>query len=164
MNVVIVLVIAAVLLFLLAFISRRRFGVLGVALAAGYVLQRLWEPSFPGWAAQLQLPLDLLVSPLTIIGLVVLLLPSLLLLLGGPTYKKGLGRSLGSALYALLAVLFGLAALAGSMDLSGESRQLYELVMQYRDYILTAALALAVVDVMHASSSGPKPDKKKHGH
>ena len=162
MNAIITLIIAAVVLFLLAFFSKRRFGILGLALAAGYVLQQLWEPLFPTWASYVSLPAEVPISPLTVIGLVVLLLPSLLLLFGGPTYKNMTGRLIGSVLYALLAVLFGAAALAGSMDLTGESKQVFDSVMENRDYILTGALVLAVVDVMHSrSSGGGKAHKKK---
>ena len=162
MNVIFILAVALVVLFLLAFLTKRRFGVLGLALAAGYVLQRLWEPAFPGWIAQVSLPEFAVLSPLTVLGLVVLLLPSLLLLFGGPTYKNMTGRIVGSLLYALMAVLFGSGALAGSMDLSGESKQIFDMIMANRDYILTAALVLAVVDVMHSRSAGGKAPKKKH--
>ncbi|NLA43095.1 hypothetical protein GX865_02995 [Candidatus Saccharibacteria bacterium] len=161
MNVIVILVIYAVLLFLLAFFSKRRFGVLGLALAAGYVLQRLWESEFPAWAANLSFLGDWVISPLTVVSLLVLLTPSLLLIFGGPVYKGLLGRILGSLLYSLLAVLFGIGALSGLMDLSGSSRQFFDVVMLNRDYILTGALIVAVIDVMHSRLSGFGSIKKK---
>lgn len=161
MNMALILIISATLLFLLAFASKRRFGVLGLALAAGFVLQRLWEAEFPRWAAYIPSYEEVAISPLTLVGLMVLLAPSLLLLFGGPTYKSMLGRVFGGLLYALLAVLFGMGALAGSMDLSGDSRQVFDIIMANRDYILTGSLVVAVVDVMHSRSSGGKSLKKK---
>ncbi len=161
MSPLVILFISVVVLFLLAFVSRRRFGVLGLALASGYVLQRLWESDFPIWAEFIPFPETSVFSPLTIIGLIVLLLPSVILLFGGPAYKNTTGRIFGSALYALLAVLFGMGALVGSMNLSGDGRLVYDFVMQNRDYILTAALIAAVIDVTHSQTSKKGPTKKK---
>ena len=159
MEVAIVLIAAAIVLFVLAYITKRRFGVLGLALAAGYVLQQLWEDQLPGWVSLLGVPSEFVVSPVTILGLIIVLLPSLALLLGGPAYKTVRGRLLGSLGYALLASVFCIGPLSNSLALMGESKAVFDAVMAYRDYIMTAALMLAVIDMLHTHV---RSESKKH--
>lgn len=159
MEVTVILIATAVTLFVLAYLTKRRFGVLGLALAAGYVLQRLWEEQLPSWVTLLAVPSELSVSPVTILGLIIVLLPSLALLLGGPTYKTVRGRLLGSLGYALLASVFCIGPLSNSMALIGDGKIVFDSVMAYRDYIMTGALILAVVDMLHIHV---RPTSKKH--
>lgn len=149
MEVAVSLAIVGILLFFLAYVTKRRFGVLGLALAAGYVLQRLWELELPVWARQLQIPNELVVSPVTLLGLTIVLLPSIILLFGGPTYKTIRGRLVGSVGYALLALVFCIGPLSNSLALLGDGKVVFDFVMTYRDYIMTGALVLAVVDMFH---------------
>lgn len=161
MDVIIIIGLAVLLLFGFAYITKRRFGVLGLALATGYVLSVMWQDVIADIA--LRLPVDLgVVSPVTFLTLLVILLPSLVLLFGGPRYKTKRGRLLGSMLYAVLAVLFSLGALEHTVVLMGDSRTVFEMIVQYQQYILTAALVVAVLDIMHTRSGGggDKHDKK----
>lgn len=160
MNVAVVVGGVAVVLFLLAYFTRRRFGVLGLALAAGYVLSKVWEASIPGWAVQIPLEMGV-VDSVTIVTLVIILLPSVVLLLGGPSYRTVRGRLLGSLLYAVLAVVFSLGALEHSLVLMGQGRVVFELLVEYQQYILTLALGVSIIDIVYARSSvGAKPSKK----
>jgi hypothetical protein len=158
MNVIIILSITAFILFSLAYATKRRFGVLGLALAAGYVLQRLWEPNLPEWANLLGLPNEFIISPVTMLGLLVVLLPSLALLFGGPVYKNKRGRLVGSVGYALLALVFCIGPLSNSLAVIGEGKVVFDFVLTYRDIIMTGALLLAVVDMLqvHVGSPGKK--------
>lgn len=158
MEVALVLLVTATLLFVLAYATKRRFGVMGLALAAGYVLQRLWESKLPEFAKFIGLPNEFIVSPVTILGLLIVLLPSLILLFGGPVYKTIHGRLIGSLGYALLALVFCIGPLSNSFTLMSESKQIFDFVMLYRDYIMTGALVLAVVDMLqvHVRSPGKK--------
>lgn len=152
------LAIVGVVLFLLAYATKRRFGVLGLALAAGYVLQRLWEAELPAWAGYLQIPDSLIVSPVTLLGMAIVLLPSIILLFGGPTYKTAHGRLVGSIGYALLALVFCIGPLSNSLTLLGDGKVVFDFVMTYRDYIMTGSLVLAVIDMfqVHVKSSKSK--------
>lgn len=156
MEVAISLVVVGAVLFLLAYATKRRFGVLGLALAAGYVLQRLWESELPAWARQLQIPNEFIVSPVTLLGLTIVLLPSVILLFGGPTYKTVRGRLVGSVGYALLALVFCVGPLSNSLALLGDGKVVFDFVMTYRDYIMTGALVLAVVDMLHVHVKSTK--------
>ena len=162
MEVAIIIGIAALALFALAYVTKRRFGVLGLALAAGYVLSRLWEQDIPLLVDRIGIEFEA-ASSVTVVTLLVILLPSIALLFGGPTYKTKRGRLIGSALYAVLAVVFSLGALEYSLVLMGQGREVFEFLLANQQYILTIALAGAVVDIMHArssSGSGEKHDKK----
>lgn len=159
MEAAIAIGVVATVLFLAAYVTKRRFGVLGLALAAGYVLSQLWEAYIPSAVGSLGFELAA-VSPVTVATLVVILLPSVVLFFGGPTCKTKLGRLLGSLLYAVLAVVFSLGALEHTLVLMGPSKMVFDTLVEYRHYILTAALALSVVDVMHAHTSGEKTNKK----
>lgn len=163
MEVAIIIGIAALALFALAYVTKRRFGVLGLALAAGYVLSRLWEQDIPLLVDRIGIEFEA-VSSVTVVTLLVILLPSIALLFGGPTYKTKRGRLIGSALYAVLAVVFSLGALEYSLVLMGQGREVFEFLLANQQYILTIALAGAVVDIMHARSSSGSSEKhdKKH--
>src|SRR5258708_6096136 len=89
-------------LFLTAFLTKRRFGVLGLALAAGAMLSTLWVGDLTPIIASAGIilvrpPLESVVSA----GLI--LLPAVLLLSSGSTYKSMLQRVIGAALFAMLA-------------------------------------------------------------
>ena len=102
-----ILIGVAAVLFVLAYATKRRFGVLGLGLAAGYVVSQLWQNDIP--SAVQAIGVDLGTVPLeTVVTLVVLLLPSLVLLFGGPVYKTKRGRFIGALLYVVVAVLFSL--------------------------------------------------------
>ena len=164
MDVVVILGIVAALLFVGAYVTRRRFGVLGLALAAGYVLSVLWHDTLVQVADTVRIDTGV-ISSVTLLTLAVILLPSIVLLFGGPSYKTKRGRLLGSLFYAVLAVVFSLGALEHTLVLMGEGKVVYDTVVEYEQYILTAALVVAVLDIMHARTSGGKKSEhheKKH--
>lgn len=159
MEIALIVGIVALILFAAAYSTKRRFGVLGLALAAGYVLSQLWVDSIPQAVEMLGLGLDV-VSPVTLVTLVVILLPSIVLFFGGPICKTVRGRLIGSALYAVLAVVFSLDALEQTMVLMGPGRMVFDGLIEFRPYILTVALALSVMDVLHAHTTVEKSGKK----
>ena len=153
--------IVAFVLFAVTFVTKRRFGVLGMALAAGYVLSKLWESAIADFMTRSGIEVSL-ISPVTLASLLVILLPSLVLLFGGPTYKTKRGRLIGSLLYTILAILFSLDALQYTLVLMGPSKQVFDTLVQYQQYILTVALVIAVVDIMQARTSAGGEKHPKH--
>ena len=69
------------------------------------------------------------------------------------------GRVCGAVLYALLAVVFSLGALASSLVLMGPERAVFEAILSQRDTIMTVAVAIAVVDIAFAYAAPAKPTK-----
>lgn len=159
MDVIVILAVVIVMLFLGAYVTRRRFGVLGLALAAGYVLSVMWHDTLVQVAGSINVDTGP-ISPVTILTLLVILLPSVILLFGGPSYKTKRGRLLGSLFYAILAVVFSLGALEHTLVLMGEGKMVYDTIVEYQQYILTAALIVAILDIMHARTG--KAKKEEH--
>lgn len=159
MNSMLAIVMLLVILGLLAFISRRRFGVLGAALVLGYSLQQLWQQEFPAWARLLPLPSGDLISPVTVIGLMMVLLPSLVLLGGGPTYRSKKGRCVGAVVYAVLGVVLCVPMLTYSLVLTGESGTVVAFIQDHRRVIITIAVVLAVVDLLQLHVKMPSKVK-----
>lgn len=105
MNVVLVFAVIGLVLFLAAFFTKRRFGLLGLALSAGAILSTIWDDtaglmvSATGWV-----PSGPLTDAVTLSLLV--MLPPVVLLFHGTTYKSGFTRAVGAFLFAVLALAF----------------------------------------------------------
>ena len=148
-----------VVLFILAFLFNRRFGVLGLSLAAGYIIYNLWSSKLSDFIAFFELPDLGIVSARTVVGLAIIILPSLILLLGGPSYKTTYGRLIGSLGYAVLATLFCVNALLFSLPVFAEGKIFFDFIKNNEEYIITVALIMATIDAMHLYS-GSKILKK----
>jgi hypothetical protein len=159
MNVVIIFAGLAIVLFTAAFVTRRRFGLLGLALAAGSILSSLW-----GFDAGLVVssmgifPSGSLTNAVTLS--LIVLLPSILLLLHGHTYKDLISRAIGSLMFALLALAFLVQPLGGVLPLDGIGMNVYTWLVQYKDVIISVGLILAVVDLFFTKSAVPLREHK----
>jgi hypothetical protein len=143
--VIFLIVIAA--LFAVAFFTKRRFGVLGLALAAGAMLSTMWSGDLTpliinaGFVV-VKPPLSSLVSAALI------LLPAVLLLTSGPTYKSMPQRVIGAVAFAALAIALLLEPLGSALVMDSVGKPVYDFFVQYRPLIVTAGLALAVFDLL----------------
>lgn len=161
MSVTIIVGILSVLLFVASYVTRRRYGVLGLALAAGATLSNLWAANLTPLVQRSGLvvsvaPLDIIVA----VGLV--LLPAALLLVSGPTYQKNHGRLLGSLLFALLALAFSVEALGPLLVLEGWEQSAYDFITHNRTLIVTIGLSVAIVDLLTTKAPKPSVEKGKH--
>jgi hypothetical protein len=159
MNVVIIFAGLAILLFAAAFATRRRFGLLGLALAAGSILSGLW-----GFDAGLVVssvgifPSGTLTNAVTLS--LIVLLPSILLLLHGHSYKDFISRAIGSLMFALLALAFLVQPLGGVLPLDGAGLNVYAWLVHYKDVIISVGLILAVVDLFFTKPAPPLRERK----
>lgn len=134
-------------LFLLAFFTKRRFGVLGLALSAGAMLGNLWVGHLTPVIAEAGV--KLVAPPLHSVVLAGLILaPALLLLFSGPTYKAKPWRIAGAAAFAVLAAALLLEPLGAALVIEGPGKQAYDIFVQYRVSIITACLGLALADLL----------------
>jgi hypothetical protein len=143
--VIFLLVIAA--LFLLAYVTKRRFGVLGLALAAGAMLSTLWVGDLTPIIANAGIilvrpPLESVVSA----GLI--LLPAILLLSSGMVYKSKPRRVIGALAFAVLATALLLVPLGSALVIDDTAKPVYDLFVQYRTGIITVCLGLAMLDLL----------------
>lgn len=147
MNVVIVILILVALLFALSFFTKRRFGVLGLALAAGAMLSKTWAPELTPYVRQAGV--QLVAPPLeSVVAASLVLLPAILLLFSGPTYHAMWQKLIGSAVFALLAISFLLEPLGGALVLTGDSQAVYEFLVHNRTWIITGGILYALFDLL----------------
>ena len=159
MNVAIVLLILLAVLFALTFFTKRRFGVLGLALTAGATLSGLWTPDVVPIVQQAGV--ELVAPPLSsVVAAAIILLPAVVLLFSGPTYSSRLQRAIGALVFSLLALTFMLEPLGGALVLEGDGKRLFDILVEYRVWIITAGILLALADLLFVKT--PKISKEKH--
>lgn len=150
----------AIILFAGAFFSRRRFGLLGLALTAGATLSSIWA-----YNAGLVISMTGLVpaGPLTnaIALSVVVLLPAVLLLFHGYTYKGTIGRIVGAALFTVLALAFLVEPIGYALPLEGVAADAYGWLVTYKDVIISLGVIAAVVDLFFTKPAKLERDRRR---
>jgi len=161
MNLIIVIVVAVVL-FGLAFLSKRRFGMHGLALVAGATLAALWGETFAVLVASAGvLPYGIPAEPLVMIVLTVA--PGLMLLLRGKKYKNIGGRTFGAIMFTALALALIVTPLSILLPLDAASSVAYATILQYKSLIIGGGIVVAVLDILFAKTAKPVPEEK-HRH
>lgn len=159
MNVAIVFLIVLLLLFGLAYFTKRRFGVLGLALAAGSMLSGLWAEKLTPLVRDAGLIVQ---NPplITIVSVALVLLPAFVLLFSGPSYHDVPKRIIGALLFASLAFALLIEPLGSALVLQNEGKQVYDFFSQNQVYIVTVGLIIAVLDLLGAhNGKAHKSDK-----
>lgn len=162
MTLITLLVIAAVL-FGLAFLTKRRYGVLGLGLAGGLVLSQQISKDVAATLQSLDVPVEPL--PFTAAASVLLILaPALVMLFSGPKYSDKRYAIVGSALFAVFGVVLLLAPLVTNMPFADRStiQPLISQVALSTPFIISIAVIAAVIDMMHAQGKSPLGKKSKH--
>lgn len=151
----------AVVLFAGAFISKRRFGLLGLALTAGAMLSTLWSYDAGLIVSSTGLLPEGVITQAGVQSFVVLL-PAILLLFHGYSYKKLIPRIIGSLLFTALALAFLVEPIGYALPLEGSGATVYATLKEYKDVIISAGVVLAVVDLFFTKPAhlADKSDKK----
>lgn len=136
----------ALLLFAGAFISRRRFGLLGLALTAGATLSTIWSYDAGLVVSSTGLVPEGVITQAVTQSLVVLL-PAILLLFHGYTYKNLPSRIIGSVLFTVLALAFLVEPIGYALTLEGIGADVYNTLKSYKNVIISAGVVLAIVDL-----------------
>lgn len=159
---IIVLAGVALGLFFGAFISKRRFGLLGLALTAGATLGTIWSYNAGLVVAATGVVPDGVITQAVAQSLVVLL-PAILLLFHGYSYKGIVGRLVGAVLFTVLALAFLVEPLSYALPLDGSGGVVYSTIRQYKDIIISAGVILAVIDLFFTKPAHlAEKSKKKH--
>ena len=161
MSSVVVFLIVMASLFALAFFTKRRFGVLGLALAAGAMLAGLWVGDLTPVIAQAGF---VLVKPplQSVVAASLTLLPAILLLFSGPTYKAMPQRVVGALAFAVLAMELLLDPLGSALVIEGAGKSVYDYMVAYKTLFITIGLVLAVLDVFMTRTPGHSKTSGKH--
>jgi hypothetical protein len=151
MTVVIIVLIIIAILFATMFFTKRRFGVLGLALTAGATLSGLWATDVTPFVASSGV--ELIAPPLgSVVAAVMILLPAILLLFSGPTYSELWQKLVGSAAFALLALAFLLQPLGSALVIEGDGQKVYDFLVTYRTWIVTGGIVFALFDLLAIKS------------
>ena len=147
MNALLALAVLLVALFALAYITKRRFGVLGLALCAGSLLSASWTSTLTPWVEShgvvfVSPPLSAVVSTLLILG------PALLLLFSGPTYSGQIQRIAGAMAFALLSFVFLLQPIGIALVFDETTSQLYDTIQQSSNLIIVVGILAALGDIL----------------
>lgn len=144
-NATIIILILLIALFALALLTGRRFGILGLGLAAGTLL-----------ATQTLLPLESVfqlfqeylggISPAQAATILLLLIPSLILMFSkGPKYGSLKSRIFGALLYAVMAAFAILPFVMSLLEIPDEVKNI---VMTSHTLALVIGVVLAVIDYL----------------
>ncbi len=145
MEVILICLVIATVLFAAAFIAKRRFGLLGLALAAGSILSGIWEYDAGLVASLFGVPNSPLAA--TAVLSVIVLLPAGVLLFHGDSYKSLVGRIIGASLFTLLASAFLIEPLAHVLILQGFGADIFRWLLNNKNLIIGVGLIVAVVDL-----------------
>jgi len=145
MDVIYIFAIILVCLFVSSFMAKRRFGLLGLALAAGSLLSGIWGYDAGLTAGFFGIPL----TPVTtaIISSLIIILPALFLMFHGYTYKTKIGRVFGSVLFAFLAFAFLIKPIGNVLALQGIGVDVYSWITSNNSNIIGICLVIAIVDL-----------------
>lgn len=152
MNVALIFAVILLLLFTLAYVTKRRFGVLGLALAAGSMLSELWAAQLTPIVRDAGLSVQ---NPplITIVSVLLVMLPAVLLLFSGPSYHDTFKRIVGAFLFSALAFALLIEPLGSALVLQAEGPMLYEFFSDNQVYIVTAGLIAAIFDLLGTRTS-----------
>ncbi len=147
------------LLFVMAYAANRRFGVLGLALAAGSLL----STNFTGLVTPFiqQQGFVLVAPPLSlVVAAALVMLPPLILLFSGPSYQFKWQQLLGSLGFAILGFAFLIDPLVGALQLDDIGLVVTSFIHKYVSIIIVVGISAAVVDMLLTG----KPARKKRDH
>mgnify|MGYP003585307323 CR=1 FL=1 len=152
----------AATLFLLSLMSRRRFGTLGLALAAGALLASTLARDISSLLSSYDIPTGS-IPYLTAAKILLITLPPLLLLLSGPSYPSRKSALLGSICFGLLGTLLLLGPISEIVPYDDQARLLLSTISPYTNSALALLVGFAIVDtwLTHTSNSLRPTNKKK---
>lgn len=146
MIVIGIFIAVAVVLFLAAYFSKRRFGLLGLALTAGATLATLWSYDAGLLVSAVGIVPEGPMTQAVTLSLVTLL-PAMLLLFHGYSYKGRFARGIGSLLFTALAIAFLVEPIGYILPLEGVGADAYTWLQENQSLVISVGVVLAVVDL-----------------
>ena len=160
MEVILIFIAIAVALFVSSYMHKRRFGLLGLALAAGSLLSGIWGYDAGLIVGALGIPSGPLTSAVTLS--IIILLPAIVLLFHGYTYNTLIGQVFGASLFTLLALAFLIEPLGHVLVLQGFGANVYDWLVGNRMMIIGAGLTIAVIDLFLTKPAHLSDRRRRH--
>jgi len=149
--VIVILLVLILALFAGSFLSKRRFGVLGLGLAAGAVISPIWGENAGYVVSSTGLVSEgPLVNAIAMSALI--LIPAVLFMFHGYTYKSIFGRVAGSLVFTLLAAAFIAGPIGAALTLTGPVGNVYGWVVSNHELIVSVGVSFALVDFLLAKT------------
>ncbi len=158
MSVIILFGAILVAVFMIAFVSSRRFGPLALSLAAGFLLSEWWASWLTGLLDGLKLAVNWLPNGV-IAALTLTLIPLFALLLGGPRYQRKHEKIVSAVAIAFLTASLLVVPLGKYVSLDGQALDLYKIFANNWRYIATLGLVCGVIDLFMLHTGRHKPGK-----
>jgi hypothetical protein len=142
-----VLILIVMVLFAIVFFTKRRYGILALALAGGAMLSTLWVGDLTPIIAQAGFVL--IKPPLeSVVASALVLLPAILLLTSGPVYQSTVQRTLCALLFAVFAVVLLLEPIGSALVIEGPGKEVYDFLVANRVGIITICMVVAISDIL----------------
>ena len=139
------LIIIAVVFFILAYFSKRKYGLPALALVGGSVISTYWSAYV---TISLKMAGIVLVSPPleVVVAVGIVLLPGLIMLTVGPTYSKKYQRIASSLFLAVVAGTFSFIAITNAAPELIKNDTLTQQVKSLQSIIIVVAIVAAIAD------------------
>lgn len=147
MTYLIILGIYLAILFIIGFFSRRSMGYPALALTAGAVMAELWTDSLTPLVAEAGI---ILVQPplASLVAITLTLVPALILMIRAPKVTGHHHAWFGSLVFAVLGVMLTYGAFSNAVVMDESSEDAVRQIVGYQPAITTAAIVLAILDVL----------------
>ena len=159
------LVILGIILFFLfgiSFLSKRRFGTLGLGLAAGALLADQLSRDVAVWLQDRDISIFDYTS-VSLAAMVLTLLPALVLLVSGPTYRSKKGAFLGSLAFGLMATMLLIGPISSGYPVTDlNTATVFNFIATYESILIAGGVILAVVDSWLTHNFKSVGKKSKH--
>jgi len=160
MEVLVVFIVLAIIIFAASFVTGRRFGLLALALTAGSILSDIW-----GYEAGLVAGVFGIESSsfsTAIILMAITMLPAAILLFHGYAYKTKLGKLLGAGLFTVVALTFLVEPIGHILPVRGFGAEVYQFLSGKHDLIIGVGLIIAIVDLFLTKPAAIMERHAKH--
>lgn len=151
----------AATLFSIVFVAKRRFGILGLGLTAGWMLAGLWAGNLTPIVADAGLVL--VAPPLeSVIAAMITILPALFLLPRSPATRTLVERVISAGFFVLLSMVLLLVPIESALILEGTGLTVYAFLVQYKAAIITICLVFALIDIVTSKATKTHNSASKH--
>lgn len=147
--------IVVVVLFLVVYFSKRRFGLLGLALLAGYTLSSLWSYESGILAGVLGFNSSLIGR--SVVSLILILIPVVVVLINGYSYNLKILRLIGSFLFIITFMALSVQVIDPIIPSSVSTNGFFKIFEDNNYLIVSFGLILALTDLL---MSKPKVTRK----
>lgn len=141
----VILIIFIIAIFISFYLSKCRFGIFGLSLAAGFILSEVWNYEAGLIVSALSIKIDPIVN--SIITIVICLLPAYLLIFNGRKNKTKIGRLMSSFVFTILVLGLLIEPLETIFVFQGLAYDIYDKIFAVKDLIIGVGLIIAVLDL-----------------